>query len=156
MYLAKKVPVTKKNHPQVTSKVSDDLDDQTKEIQPPTHKKHKKKKKNKKDKREKGEVDSISGLSGSNPAHLVPTPLNIKDEPTVTEEVNDSKFEKFKTALLKFFKAKRQENLPIEKVKKAIIEMTSLTEEQLLTCIEKGIDLNLITLKFVQTKLIIL
>ena len=122
-----------------------------------SHKKHKKEKKNKKDKREKGyrkyenlsnngEVDSISGQSGSNPAHPVPTPLNIKVEPTVAEEVNDSKFEKFKTALLKFFKAKRQENLPMEKVKKAIIEMTSLTEEQLMTCIEKGSDLNLITI----------
>ena len=117
----------------------------------------KKKKKNKKEKRKKrnrkhenssnnGEVVSISGQSGSNPAHLVLTPLNVKVEPTVVEEVNDSKFEKFKMALLKFFKAKRQENLPIEKVKKAIIEMTSLTEEQLMTCIEKGSNLNLITL----------
>ena len=139
-----------------TSKVSDDPDDQTKETQSPTHKKHKKKKKNKKEKREKrnrkhenssnnGEVVSISGQSGSEHEHHI-SPSSSKKH-VVAEEVNDSEFEKFKTALFALFKAdrqNRQQRLPMKDVKIAIFEQTSLTEGQLITCIEKASDLNLV------------
>ena len=138
------------------SKVSDDLEDQTKETKSPTHKKHKKKKKNKKEKREKrnrkhenssnnGEVVSISGQSGSEHEHHI-SPSSSKKH-IVAEEVNDSEFEKFKTALFALFKAdrqNRQQQLPMKDVKIAIFEQSSLTEGQVITCIEKASDLNLV------------
>ena len=139
-----------------TSKVSDDPDDQTKKTQSPTYKKHKKRKKNKKEKREKrnrkhenssnnGEVVSISGQSGSEHEHHI-SPSSSKKH-VVAEEVNDSEFEKFKTALFALFKAdrqNRQQRLPMKDVKIAIFEQTSLTEGQMITCIEKASDLNLV------------
>ena len=64
-------------------------------------------------------------------------------EPSVTaEEVTDSEFDKFMTALFEVFEANEKEQLPIEDVKRAIFEQTSITEGQFSTCIRKLIDLN--------------
>ena len=95
--------------------------------------------------------DSLKGSNDSkeqtseyeNPA---PQPLEAKNtriEPSVTaEEVTDSEFDKFMTALFEVFEANEKEQLPIEDVKRAIFEQTSITEGQLMTCIRKLIDLN--------------
>merc|ERR1711874_202664 len=60
----------------------------------------------------------------------------------VSEEVNDTEFESFKTAVFAAFEASHQQQLPMEDVKKAIFEKTSLSEGQLMTCIEKMTELN--------------
>ena len=92
----------------------------------------------------KGSDDSKEQTSEyENPA---PQPLEAKNtriEPSVTaEEVTDSEFDKFMTALFEVFEANEKEQLPIEDVKRAIFEQTSITEGQLMTCIRKLIDLN--------------
>ena len=91
----------------------------------------------------------IAGWTIANPAHPVPMPLFAKVEPLVAEEVDESEFEKFKTALFALFKAdgqNRQQRLPMKDVNISIFEQTSLTEGQLITCIEKASDLNLVML----------
>ena len=91
---------------------------------------------------------SISGQSGSEHGHHQILPSSSKKY-VVAEDVNDSKFEKFKTALFALSKAdrqNRQQQLPMKDVKIAIFEQTSLTEGQLITCIEKASDLNLVML----------
>merc|ERR1712223_2116835 len=54
----------------------------------------------------------------------------------VSEEVNDTEFESFKTAVFAAFEASHQQQLPMADVKKAIFEKTSLSEGQLMKCIE--------------------
>ena len=93
-------------------------------------------------------IVSISGQSGSEHGHHQRLSSSSKKH-VVAEEVNDSEFEKFKTALFALFKAdrqNRQQRLPMKDVKIAIFEQTSLTEGQLITCIEKASDLNLVML----------
>lgn len=60
----------------------------------------------------------------------------------VSEEVSDTEFESFKTAVFAAFEASHQQQLPMEDVKKAIFEKTSLSEGQLMKCIEKMTELN--------------
>merc|ERR1712161_161973 len=60
--------------------------------------------------------------------------------------VNETEFESFKTALFAAFEVNHQQQLPMEDVKKAIFEKTSLSEGQLMTCIEKMTDLNKVML----------
>ena len=128
------------------SKVSDDPEDQTKETQPPIYKKHRDRKHE--NSSNNGEVVSISGQSGSEHGHHQISPSCSKKH-VVAEEVNDSEFEKFKTPLFVLFKAdrqNRQQQLPMKDVKVSIFEQTSLTEGQLITCIERASDLNLVML----------
>ena len=102
----------------------------------------------KKSPKSKEKTVSISGQSGSEHEHHQRlSPCSKKH--VVAEEVNDSEFEKFKPALFALFKAdrqNRQQRLPMKDVKIAIFEQTSLTEGQLITCIEKASDLNLVML----------
>jgi hypothetical protein len=56
--------------------------------------------------------------------------------------VNETEFESFKTALFAAFEVNHLQQLPMEDVRKAIFEKTSLSEGQLITCIEKMTDLN--------------
>ena len=63
-------------------------------------------------------------------------------EPVTPEEVTDSEFDKFMIALFEVFDANEKEQLPIDDVKMAIFEQTSITEGQFSTCIRKLIDLN--------------
>merc|ERR1740129_1926612 len=60
--------------------------------------------------------------------------------------VNETEFESFKTALFAAFEVNHLQQLPMEDVKKAIFEKTSLSEGQLITCIEKMTDLNKVML----------
>merc|ERR1712051_689660 len=62
--------------------------------------------------------------------------------PVVSEEVTDTEFDSFKTALFGAFEASHAQQLPMEEVKKAVFEKTSLSEGQLMKCIEKMTELN--------------
>jgi len=79
-----------------------------------------------------------------------PEPKKAKtDSPAaavVSEEVNDTEFESFKTALFAAFEASHAQQLALEDVKKAIFEKTSLSEGQLMKCIEKMTELNKVML----------
>ena len=78
-----------------------------------------------------------------NSAPQPPEAEKAKIESSVTaEEVTDSEFDKFMTALFEVFEANEKEQLPMEDVKMAIFEQMSITEGQLMTCIRKLIDLN--------------
>jgi len=66
--------------------------------------------------------------------------------PVASEEVSDTEFDSFKTALFGAFEASHAQQLPMEDVKKAVFEKTSLNEGQLMKCIEKMTELNKVML----------
>jgi len=66
--------------------------------------------------------------------------------PVASEEVNDTEFDSFKTALFGAFEASHAQQLPMEDVKKVVFEKTSLSEGQLMKCIEKMTELNKVML----------
>ena len=90
--------------------------------------------------------EEVNGTDDSEYENPAPQPLEAKKtiiEPSVTaEEVTDSEFDKFMIALFGVFDANEKEQLPIDDVKMAIFEQTSITEGQFSTCIRKVIDLN--------------
>ena len=94
----------------------------------------------------KGSDDSNDQTKETQP----PRAKKVKVEPfVIPKKVNDSEFETFKKTLFALFKAdrqNRQQRLPMKDVKVSIFEQTSLTEGQLITCIEKASDLNLVML----------
>ena len=73
-------------------------------------------------------------------------PLTPAAAPVASEEVNDTKFDSFKTALFGAFEASHAQQLPMEDVKKVVFEKTSLSEGQLMKCIEKMTELNKVML----------
>merc|ERR1711894_859814 len=66
--------------------------------------------------------------------------------PVASEEVSDIEFDSFKTALFGAFEASHAQQLPMEDVKKAVFEKTSLNEGQLMKCIDKMTELNKVML----------
>jgi len=63
-----------------------------------------------------------------------------------SEEVSDTEFDSFKTVLFGAFEASHAQQLPMEDVKKAVFDKTSLNEGQLMKCIEKMTELNKVML----------
>ena len=63
-----------------------------------------------------------------------------------SEEVSDTEFDSFKSVLFGAFEASHAQQLPMEDVKKAVFDKTSLNEGQLMKCIEKMTELNKVML----------